>query len=90
MTEPNVSHATQSLTSKIAGQIEARAKGFRKNVFHGGTLCSCCLSAPRSGHDAYCAPCRAKYMRTWRKIQADRIAAHLAELDAYRARERGE
>jgi hypothetical protein len=85
MTAPDVSRETSSLTSKIEGQIAARARGDRKNVFHGGTLCSHCLSAPRSGHDAYCAPCRAKYMRGWRKVQVEKRRAYEAELRALRA-----
>lgn len=85
----NVSRVTPSLTSKIEGQIAARARGDRKNVFHGGTLCSCCLSAPRSQSHAYCGPCMAKYMRDWRKTQAERLAAHMAELRALRERNGG-
>ena len=85
----NVSHETVSLTSKIAGQIEARARGDRKNVFHGGTLCSCCLSAPRSPSHAYCGPCMAKYMRGWRTMQRERIAFYKAELHRLKATAEG-
>lgn len=85
MSEPNVSQATPSLTSKIAGQIEARNRGDRKNVFHGGTLCSCCLSAPKAPSHAYCGPCMAKYMRGWRRTQREKIASYKAELRRLRA-----
>lgn len=62
-------------TLRVTNQIAMRRAGRRKRVYHGGTLCSGCLEAPRAKGQHYCGPCHAARIRAYR-------AAALARKDA--------
>src|SRR3954471_3478614 len=58
----------QTLSDKIAAQVEMRRAGRRKRVHHGGALCSKCLVQQPISGNRYCREChnaasRASYQR---------------------------
>jgi hypothetical protein len=56
----------------IAAQIRLKLAGRRKQVMHGGTLCSRCLSCPpASAKVRYCRPCKAAYMKARRRREKE-------------------
>jgi hypothetical protein len=76
--EQNVGRVT--FPENIQRQIDLRAAGRRKNISHGGTLCSKCLvNTPRPGQ-RYCKPCRNAddYARRARNKSALESAAAIA------------
>jgi NMD protein affecting ribosome stability and mRNA decay len=77
----DVSHETNRFTSNIAAQIEQRARGIRKQIRHGGQLCSHCLEKPPAGpNDRYCRECRAADRRA-RRIAAKEELRRLRALE---------
>jgi hypothetical protein len=54
-------------STRLDYQIELRRQGRRKNVRHGGALCSICLAAPPAPNRRYCHPCNAAYERQRRR-----------------------
>ena len=78
MTE-SVSRKSDCFTHDIKLQLEAKARGDRKIIRHGGTLCcKCHAEPPISAKSRYCKKCRSKYMAAWRdrlKAIHDRNAA---------------
>jgi uncharacterized paraquat-inducible protein A len=71
----HISRETKSFTEKIAMQIKQRRAGLRRNVRHGGTLCSGCLECPPQENDAYCPRCRASAAKQHRdKIKQELVA----------------
>lgn len=57
------------MTASLATRIAASQKGARTRArmkAHRRTP-TCPCGAPRHGSDCYCAPCRAAYMRAYRK-----------------------
>jgi hypothetical protein len=56
--ENHAPHETQFSTA-VARQIEARRAGRRKNVRHGGALCSRCLAVPPRHGQGNCKACHA-------------------------------
>lgn len=52
-------HGTrENIPANIAAQIEMKKRGRRKNVYHGGTLCGRCYSAPPLPSHRYCRLCK--------------------------------
>jgi hypothetical protein len=74
----NVSIDTPRFTGNISVQIEQRRNGTRKNVRHGGTLCSGCLSVPPAKGQRYCVECH----RIAARASARRKSAELKRLRA--------
>jgi hypothetical protein len=63
MSGNGVSPKTDCCKSNIEAQIEAKRAGRRKNVFHGGALCSGCYSEPPKPGQRYGAECHRKAAR---------------------------
>ena len=59
----------------IDRQVELRRQGRRKNVRHGGKLCSRCLSCAPAAGRRYCRPCHAAYERDRRRTASLAAAA---------------
>lgn len=45
-------------SAQIEAQIKRKREGLRKQVRHGGTLCSKCLINPPRPGNRYCRPCK--------------------------------
>ncbi|HEY0281602.1 MAG TPA: hypothetical protein VGC27_03140 [Rhizomicrobium sp.] len=87
----DVSRETVCLPLNIKAQIAARAAGHRKNVRHGGLLCSHCLKAPpKSANDRFCGPCRAAYERDRRKQERAELLRLRALEESLKSKERAE
>lgn len=72
----------------VARQIAAKRAGWRKNIFHGGTLCSKCLAAPPRHGQRYCLPCHntsalASYHRKQAELKAPRASKHASDHTAH-------
>lgn len=63
----DVSHETEIFTPRVQAQIRLVIDGRRKQVDHGGKLCSGCYAEHELGRvDPYCRECRKLYMRNRR------------------------
>jgi hypothetical protein len=62
----HVSRETVSYTPEVARQIELKAQGRRKNVKHGGALCSGCYLEPPIPGQRYGKNCHKLYEKNRR------------------------
>lgn len=65
---------TSCQTWNVAAQIEQKQAGRRKNIRHGGTLCSKCLVNPPSAkNQRYCKPCHNEAVKASYRRKQDEL-----------------
>ncbi len=69
----SVSRKTHCFSSNIEQQIAAKARGDRKIVRHGGTLCSGCYAEPPLPGQRYGAECHRRAVRASAQRKQDEL-----------------
>lgn len=72
----------QTVSDKIAAQVEMRRAGRRKRVHHGGALCSKCLARPPIANNRYCRECHnAAALASYHRKKGIALTVEAAVLD---------